>query len=150
MLFGWRLREPQSLTSGYGLLAGALLASFSLLAAWRNNLTQRPSWQVETSRTARRAIDEAVAHVLMSILVCVGLAALTVIMANVMTEADGSADTLRDTPALVLTSVLVSLSTYLILSLVLIVNLLRDAYHQVNEADEKDARRSRNHDRQTR
>lgn len=86
----------------------------------------------------------------MSILVCVGLAALTVIMANVMTEADGSADTLRDTPALVLTSVLVSLSTYLILSLVLIVNLLRDAYHQVNEADEKDARRSRNHDRQTR
>lgn len=115
--------KADQLIAGFALLIGALIAAFVQLAAWRDRLAER-NFKVDQIRI--RSLDEAVAHVLVSIVVTIVGTAVLVVLANVPDIAY---------PQLWLTIAMKALSllggiafTYVALSLLIVVNLLWDAY----------------------
>lgn len=123
--FGLALPKADQLLAGTALLIGGLLASFSQLAGWRERLLARER-TVDGRRI--RALDEAAAHILFSVVVSVAATADLVALANLDVGA-------KTAPWLVLVArtlgaIGAAAFTYLALTMVLVVNLLWDAYQE--------------------
>jgi hypothetical protein len=131
----WALREAGSLVGGLALLAAALLAVVVQLAVWRQRLTDRSQAR---DGVARRSLDEAVANTLLSAVTCVLLAGLGVIEANILIPKTGEG-TVLPLPAKLITALVVGGCTYLVLTFILIVNLMFDAYVNANGLERKPA-----------
>ena len=130
MFFGWRLRDAGSLVAGLSLLGAALLALVVQFAAWRGRLSERKK---PSEAVARRAIDEAVANTLLATLTCVALAALTAVLSNI--SAPDPTWTVIPAAAEVLTALIIGGCVYLGLILLVVLNLLFDAYQQATSDD---------------
>ncbi len=113
------------------ILAGALIAAFSQVASWREQLLRRRR-RVDGVRV--RALTEAAAHILVSILVSVAGSVAVFIAANIELHC---APLPVHVAARVLSAVIVACFTYIGLSLIIVTNLLWDAL----TAEEDDARR---------
>lgn len=125
--FDWTIDVPQDLLAGIALLIGAELAAFTQLAAWRERLNQR---NLGKEVVRRRALDEAVAHVLVSTLVATLTAALLVSISVLGVDESSGEVTLWS--ARVISAAVLGLLTYLGLTLWIVVNLLWDAYLDAN------------------
>lgn len=135
-VFGVILSAADQLLAGFALLVGASLAAFAQLASWRERFTER---NLRTEAIPAKAIDEAVAHVLFTVVAAVAGTILTAVLANLQIEG-ASAAVLE--VARVLSALSVAVGAYLVLTLVIVVNLLSDAYVTVNrvESDEQSKR----------
>lgn len=126
----WTIQNPESLVAGLSLLAAALLAVVPQFASWRQRLTER-SKAVEG--VARRKIDEAVTHTLLGVVLSVGIAFLAVILANSRyTTPYGDKSMLLPWVEVGAGAITAAGGTYLVLTILLIVNLLFDAYQDAN------------------
>ncbi|GAA3326064.1 hypothetical protein GCM10017711_24360 [Paeniglutamicibacter sulfureus] len=117
--FGLGVQSPDQLLAGAALLAGALLTGFSQVAAWRERILMRD----EQART--RALDEAAAHILLSLVAGVAITVLVVSLVVIPSE---------DIPAwveqirVVLGAISVAVLSYVGLTLLIVANLLWDAF----------------------
>lgn len=128
--FGWTVQHSESLVAGFSLLAASLLAVVPQFAAWRQRLTDRDK---RGEGVARRKIDEAVTHTLLGVVVSVGLAALAVVLTNTTTTTpQGTESMLWPWAEAGATAVIMAGGTYLVLTMILVVNLLFDAYQDAN------------------
>jgi hypothetical protein len=125
--FDWTIDVPQDLLAGIALLIGAELAAFTQLAAWRERLNQR---NLGKEAVRRRALDEAVAHVLVSTLIATLTAALLVAISVLGLDKESGPIALW--AARILSAGVLGLLTYLGLTLWIVVNLLWDAYLDAN------------------
>lgn len=120
---GGGVSAADPLLAGTALLIGGLLAAFSQLASWRERLLAR---ERKVDRRRIRALDEAGAHILWAVVVSVGATVDLVILANL--------DVTNESPlwlaiaGRVLGAVGAAVFAYLALTLVLVTNLLWDAY----------------------
>ncbi|TKR27166.1 hypothetical protein FA014_02070 [Cellulomonas hominis] len=134
------LGSTGAVTSGLALLGGALLAAFPQLAAWRSRLSQRVEFKATTERPARESVDEAVAHVLWSALLSVLGAVLAAAVENsVPTGEQIEAAGVPYWTWIAMGAALVALSTYLVLTFVVIVNLLWSAYRRASKDEDEEA-----------
>lgn len=123
--------SPADLLSGLALLAGANLAAFALIASWREQLNQR---QATIDATRKRALDEAVAHILSSIVLAT--AAMATMIGLTSMHVDDQTSNLGLWVARVLTGLGLGLLAYISLIIVIVVNLLWDGYSGVNQRAE--------------
>lgn len=119
LLAGLELPEAGQLVPGTALMVGAMLTGFGQLAGWRARLTDSAR---SIDEVKMRAIDEAVAHVLASVLVAAVLTALLAVAANVSTSVI----------LVPVSSLAVAGLAYLVVSLFIVVNLLWDGYRAAN------------------
>lgn len=124
---GWVFRETGSLVAAFALLSAAQVAIVPQFASWRQRLSERAR---ASEGIARRKVDEAVSNLLLSVVVCVLLTVLAVVLANIAPPS-GPDDPLALTARL-LTGVMCAGACYLVLTILLIVNLLFDAYQDAN------------------
>ncbi|WP_435199501.1 hypothetical protein [Janibacter sp. GS2] len=126
---GWQIRAADSLIAGLSLLAAALLAVFVQLSTWRQRLSPggKPEAVVSYEGPQRRAIDEAAAQTLWASLITVLTALCLVVIANTV-SIDRAGDAVASWAQRGLTAAVVALGAYLVLTFLLIVNLLWDAY----------------------
>ncbi|WP_030527730.1 hypothetical protein [Phycicoccus jejuensis] len=120
------LVQPSQLTAVFGLMSTAMFAAFALIARWREVLSARTK---VVDKIPKRALDEAVAHVLIASLTGISGAALTVVLTVIPTSAPGTTPHLV---AVILTAASLALGTVFFLTLLIIINLLHDAYQRVN------------------
>lgn len=120
---GVELEAPDQVLAAVAVYAGALLAAFALIAGWRDSIVARGR-SVDGARL--RSLREAGAHILMSVVVAAALSALLAADANL---------TISDAPTWLAEGgerafhgALVWLFAYLLLTLVLVTNLLWDAF----------------------
>lgn len=141
-LLDWRLREAGALTGAFGLIAGVLLGAFGLLASWRMRFAGRGPAYKALDGAARRALDEAVALVLVSVLLSTLAAALTVVLANIMiVTPNGDTRVVFPVVATLVTAVLTWAASLLLLLFWVIVNLLSRSYRSAIKVDEEEAGR---------
>lgn len=74
-------RAGESLVGGFALAGGVLIAVFSQLAAWRQRLEGRAFDRWQSEAPARRAVDAAVAHTLVGVLVAMFASTTSVLLA---------------------------------------------------------------------
>lgn len=130
--FAWSVRSADSLVAGFSLLAAALLAVVPQLAAWRQRLTDRDRG---SEGVARRKLDEAVSNTLVGVLVSIVLAVLSIIIANIIVPSTPNGiDIAYPEVVRLLTAILATGGAYLALTLLLVVNLLFDAYSDANSS----------------
>ncbi|GIG41932.1 hypothetical protein [Cellulomonas phragmiteti] len=132
----WSIRDSGSLIAGLSLLAAALFAIVPQFAAWRQRLTERAR---PSEGIAQRKLDEVVAHTLLAAVVAIGLVAIAVVLGNISTPVEGSLEVVVPWVARILTGIMVGGGTYLILTMMLVVNLLFDAYRDANGLAERAA-----------
>ena len=120
------LPHADQLIAGAAVLVGALFAAFTQIAAWRDRLLTRGNL---TDGVDLRALDEAGAHVLFTVVVSLAATADLVLLANLDVDQEG--------PTLIFSIVLKALTaigvgafTYMTISLFVVVNLLWDAYEK--------------------
>ncbi|MGA1813967.1 hypothetical protein VH571_16410 [Frondihabitans sp. 4ASC-45] len=119
-----RLGGADQLLAGTALLAGALLTGFGQIASWRERLLQRPT-AVTGSRI--RALNEAVAHILVCLLVSLLATACVIVLANLdLTDARGVVIAVE----VGLSALAVAAFSYIFITLVVVVNLLWDAFRE--------------------
>lgn len=118
-----QLADPGILSGGAALLIGALLAGFAMLAGWKDRLVERDR---QTERLQVRALDEAGAHILMSVVMAVVATAALGALANVPVAADAGA--VRLWLCAGLGGLGVGALVYIGLSVLIVVNLMWDAY----------------------
>ncbi len=117
------LPHPGILVVAGAVLTAALLPTFAAIAMWRE---QARAARCEPDRVATGALDEAGAHVLVSVLVA---AVATLGMAVVATVGlPDDAGTARTWLVVAAGAIGLGCWTYLVLSLVMAVNLMWDAY----------------------
>ncbi|QIK64163.1 hypothetical protein G7068_13855 [Leucobacter viscericola] len=129
--FGIQFTGADQILAGAALLCGSLMAAFAQVASWRERVLARAR-SVEKVRV--RALNEATAHILFCLMVSVVTVTATFILANIE---------LGDHPPVWLTCVAVGASAisaatflYIGLSIVIVANLLWDAYqHEEDEAE---------------
>lgn len=121
------LESPADLIAGCALLVGVGLAAFGQVAAWRERLNQRGR---STEAIYARSLDEAVVHILLSVLAAGLATALLVTLSNFGSSA--SAGDLKLWVMRLLTAACIGLFVYLGLTLIIIVNLLWDGYDSAN------------------
>ncbi|MBD3779232.1 MAG: hypothetical protein IE923_08215 [Micrococcales bacterium] len=117
--FRVEVSAPDQLLAGVTLLAGALLTGFSQVAAWRERILQRD----EQART--RALDEAAAHILFSLLASTLVTALVVALTIVP---DLCLPSWLDLLCVILGALAVAALVYVGISIVIVANLLWDAF----------------------
>jgi len=132
IVLDWQIRKPEALLAGFSLLAGSLLGVFSQLAGWRSRLSERETTYKTTERRYRRAVDEAVAHTLIAALASMAAAILMIVLANLLPDT-ASASSVLPWPARIITGLAVGVGSYLLMTFLIIVNLLWDAYEKANE-----------------
>lgn len=123
----WIVTVPQDLLAGIALLIGAELAAFSQLAAWRERLNQR---NLGKEIVRRRALDEAVAHVLVSTLAATVAAGLLVAISVI--DPGKNPREIVEVSVRAMSGLILGLLAYLALTLWIVVNLLWDAYQDAN------------------
>lgn len=70
----------EALVGGLSLAAGVLIAVFAQLASWRGRLDARGEAHWRSEVPARRAVDSAVAHTLVGVLVAMGAATASTLL----------------------------------------------------------------------
>jgi hypothetical protein len=135
---GWVLRDAGALISGFSLLAGSLLGAVSQFASWRQRLAERNK---ALDGVACRKIDEAVYNALVAAVASVLLAGLSVVVANVALPpvSGDTSGVLIPVAARVLTAVLAVGGSYLVLTLILVINLFFDAYRDAYGLNKSEA-----------
>lgn len=133
LIFWFRIQftGADQILAGAALLCGSLMAAFAQIASWRERALARDR-NVEKIRV--RALNEATAHILFSLMISVLTVASTFALANIE---------LGDEPPAWLTWTAVSASAvsgatflYIGLSIIIVANLLWDAYqHEEDEAE---------------
>jgi hypothetical protein len=121
-LGGVVLPVPEQLLAGVSLLVGALFAGFTQVAAWRDRLEDR---RVATDRVRIRALREAGAHILASV-VAGGAAAVITIALACLPETHGNR--LIQILEQAFSSFAFGVLSYLSLTILIVVNLLWDAF----------------------
>ncbi len=123
---GFVLPHADQFIAGAAVLVGALFAAFTQIASWRDRLLMRRN---QTDGVDLRALDEAGAHVLFTVVVSLVATANLVVLANL--DIDQEDPSLPYATVLTtLTSVGVGAFTYMNISLFVVVNLLWDAYEK--------------------
>lgn len=84
------LSDPDSLLAGVSLFAGALLAAFAQLSAWRDRLTERAIRYELTESPDRDALDETATHLLAASYMSALTAGLLIISANIASDELGN------------------------------------------------------------
>lgn len=120
--FDVQLRSADQLLAGVALLAGALLAAFAQVGSWRERILQR---RKDTDHDRVAALNEAAAHILLSIVVSLFAMAVVIILANLDPCSHWTPWTSR-----VLSGFGIAALSYLGLVMIIVVNLLWDAYEQ--------------------
>lgn len=141
-VFSFRLAAADQMLAGFALLAGAALAAFSQLASWRERFTERG---LRSEGISSRALDEAVAHVLFTVVAAVAGAVTTGILANLDPQ---SRSIWIEQLSRVVTACSMAIAAYLVLTLIIVVNLLFDAYTTVNNTEKRVASREADGDEQ--
>lgn len=131
-VFRWEFTGADQILAGAALLCGSLLAAFAQIASWRERALAR-NRRVEDLDV--RALNEATAHVLVSLMVSTGTVVATFVLANLKLDEDSS-DTLRNV-AVGASAVSGATFLYIGLSIIIVANLLWDAYNN----EERNARR---------
>jgi len=140
LVFGVELVKADQLFAGAALFSGALLGAFSQVANWRDRLLAR---ERKVDAVYLRALDEAAAHILFAVLVSASAALALIVVTNVDLVALH-----RHRPAVLVVRVASAYGTaalaYLALTLVIVVNLLWDAYVGAGKASGSASGRGRN------
>lgn len=131
--------NPADLLAGLALLAGANLAAFALIASWREQLNHREA-KIDGAR--KRALDEAVAHILSSIVLATASMASMIGLTS-MDLGDKPSDLALWTARL-LTACGLAFLSYISLVIIIVANLLWDGYSGVNARAEETSLRSDN------
>lgn len=117
-----QLQDPGTLAAGVAVLIGALLGGFAMLGGWKERLVARDR---DTEQVNLRALDEAGAHVLLSVVVSVVASVCLAVVANATTPDAGA---VREWTLAVFGGVSVAALVYIAISMIIVVNLLWDAY----------------------
>jgi hypothetical protein len=112
-----------ALIGGFSLIAGVLIAVFTQLAAWRDRLADRAEERWLTDAPARRAVDRAVAHVLVGV-----VGSVAAVVFAVMLEADVTGTT-------VWSAALGGAATWLLVLLLTIVRAVAIGYESTADED---------------
>ena len=130
VLFRWSLTRVDALIARFALFGAALLAVFPQLASWRDRLRDRDR---KVERVAQRAVDEAVAHVLSAAVFCMIGTGISVGIANVAPPATDAPEA-SITPTVLASGALAAIGAYVLLSSIVAINLLWDAYLRAGQA----------------
>lgn len=127
LIIGFRvvLEDPATLAEGAGILIGALLAGFAMVAVWRDRLTSRHR---TTEQVHVRALDEAAAHILIGVLVAMLVTFFLGAAANIDTSR--SDNDLLMWIDVVVGGLGIAALAYIAAILFIVVNLLWDAYEE--------------------
>ncbi|WP_121254811.1 hypothetical protein [Nocardioides ferulae] len=125
-----QLIDPGQLLAATALFVGAMLTAFSQIAAWRERILDR---DLKIERSAGRALEEAGAHVLTSVLLSVVVSAV-VLLVGATANLPSVLNEHRETTMRVLTGLATGLLTYIGLALAIVVNLMWDAFSRDRRA----------------
>jgi hypothetical protein len=117
-----QLADAGSVATACGVLIGALLSGFGALGAWKERLLARDR---DTEQVDLRALNEAAAHILLSVIVAMGATVTLTLAANLTTKDPG---TTRAWIVATCGGIGIGALVFLSISLVIVVNLLWDAY----------------------
>lgn len=133
-LIGFRVELTRSdqILAGAAVLVGALIAAFTQVVSWRERILMRNR---ETERVKVRALNEAGGHILVSLVTSVGLIITVFVLANLNLQ---SSELYVHIIGWILSGLSASFLTYIALSLVIVTNLLWDAFKR-EEQDIADA-----------
>lgn len=120
--FRVELAHSDQLLAGATLLSGALIAAFTQIVSWRERILTRNR---EAERVKVRALNEAGAHVLVSLIVSVVVIGSVFVLANLDLN---SVELYVHLVAWILSAVSAGAFAYIALSLVIVANLLWDAF----------------------
>ena len=129
---GVEFSHADQLLAGAALLAGALLAAFVQIASWRERILARHR---RVDGVDVRALNEAAAHVLVSFLASLAVTIFVVVLANIDLYC---APVWVHVVDRVLSAAAAALFTYIIVSLVIVVNLLWDAFQNEQRESERE------------
>lgn len=121
------LSDPGQLTAAFSLMSSALLSAFALIARWRETLSTR---QQRIDGVPKRALDEAVAHILFSSVLGVFAAAVTGVMGTFQIPGDKTAPMYW--VGVALSAIVLFLGARLVLQFVIVIHLLWEQYERVN------------------
>jgi hypothetical protein len=119
IVVGFKVSAVDQMLTAVSVLVGALLAAFTQLAGWRERLSAR---QLKIDGIKMRALDEAVAHVLVAVLASAWMAGCLFVAASTTSAAVD----------IVCGAVTLATAVYLGVTLLIVVNLLWDAYRAAN------------------
>lgn len=120
--FRVELTHSDQLLAGATLLLGALIAAFTQIVSWRERVLMRNR---ETERVKVRALNEAGAHVLVSLIMSVAVTVSVFVLANLNVYC---VEFYVHIIAWILSAISAGSFTYIALSLVIVANLLWDAF----------------------
>lgn len=121
-----QLSEPGALLSAFGLVSSALLSAFALIARWRESLSSR---KLRIDGVQKRALDEAVAHILFCALLGAAGAALCVILVLIP---DGPSIRLCYCASIFFSAITIGVGVRLFLHFLIVIHLLAEQYAIVN------------------
>lgn len=130
-----KIAEPGGLLEVCGILLGAFLVGFSQVASWREKFTARLAAQNAAGETDdaelhhRYSLDEAVAHILLSMYAVIFLI-ITILIGTNLADEDGQ---LHEVPA----AFTVYFGALLLILVIMIVPKLYTAYAVVNQVDDE-------------
>lgn len=149
------LQAADQLLAGAALLVGALFAAFGMVASWRERLLERDR---KVDGIKLRALNEATAHILFSVVVSLIATGVLAVLSNLVasisaavpapapttaTAAPGTTPPLPGTPPVPLTEHIAAVAlsaigcaalAYLLVSMLIVVNLLWDAYSTAGQS----------------
>lgn len=128
LIAGFRveLTGADQMLAGMALLIGALVVSFSQVASWRERLLERDR---KVDQMSIRSLDEAAAHILFGVVLAGVATAAFGTLANIHLGINDPG-VVRTVAAVALSAVGVAIYVYILLTLVITVNLLWDAYER--------------------
>ncbi|MGY4859520.1 hypothetical protein [Cryobacterium sp. AP23] len=131
--FGLTFTQADQLLAACALLAGALLTGFAQVASWRERILTRYR---RVDEIDVRSLNEAAAHILVSLLVSVLAAIAVFILANLNLQCPTVA---VDLWARALSGLSATCLSYVAISLLIVVNLLWDALQNEQRETQREA-----------
>lgn len=136
IFFRLRVENAENLLAVFGLLAGVMIAGFTQLAAWRSQLSRRSATYQDAERTGRQAVDEAVEGTLVTAVLSVAAAFL-----SVAASALHGVTWFHHALPIAATALLLAVTAVIGVLFLIIVNLLWDGYRRSVRVDEDESRR---------
>lgn len=90
LIFGGKLKDPDSLLTVVALLAGGFLAAFIHLSGIRGRLTEREDTWGDAERMKRDPIDESASHLIFASWISIMVAAAIIVGMNVSSDPESS------------------------------------------------------------
>ena len=129
LIYKIELSKADQLLAGTAIFVGALLASFAQVASWRDRIAARDR---RVDGIHIRALNEVAAHILLSVLISSIATAVLAVLANMDLESE-SPSIIHIILARGLSAIGVSAFVYVLISVVIVVNLLWDAYEEAGD-----------------